>query len=192
MNPVMEFLKRLRGNNLGLYGVMTVSVYDVKDGKNQRVLRLVKKNQITNQGREVVLELLTQVPLIGGVGNVFQKHPDYNQLWSLAIGTGTTPPTLGDTNLVAPIAWDGRFNPLDVERAVNLTGFEINITKAVPALVATGSTITEAGIFTRGDDDDPLLAVNKQLYARQVHAGIVKTATMSITYDWRFGVTIQS
>jgi hypothetical protein len=187
MNPVMEFLKRLRGNNLGLYGVMTVSVYDVKDGKNQRVLRLVKKNQITNKGREVVLELLTQSP----TGNIFQQNPSYNQLWSLAIGTGTTPPTLGDTGLVAPIAWDGRFL-LDAERALNLTGFEINITKAVPAGAATGSMITEAGIFTRGDNDNPLSAGNKQLYARQVHAGILKSLNMSITYDWRFGVTIQS
>ena len=172
---------------LGLYGEMTVTVYDVKRGKTVQLYRIVKKNQITNIGRQIVLELLTQY----SAGSIYQQNPEYNNIWSLSVGTDSTPPTLGDTGLGAAV-WSGEFSLGAGERALDLVNFEVNITKEVPAGQATGSTITEAGLFTRGDNDDPGLATYRRLYARQVHPGIIKTATMFITYDWRLGVTIQT
>ncbi len=172
---------------LGLYGEMAVTVYDVKRGKKQKVYRIVKKNQITNIGRQIVLELLAQYDS----GTIYQEHPEYNNLWYLSVGTDSTPPTLGDVGLGNAV-WSGIFSLSGGERALDLVNFEINITKTVPAGEATGSTITEAGLFTRGDNPDPDLATYNRLYARQIHPGILKTADMFITYDWRLGVTIQT
>ena len=176
-------------SGIDLYGIMTVSVYDVKRGKKERILRLVKRNQITNDGRKVVLELLGQLAVVDG-GTITQEHPEYNNLWSFSIGTSCTPPTLGDTALGAPV-WTSKLTPLAVERQVDLTNFEINITKDVAAGQANNQIICEAGIFTRGDDDDPALAVHRRMYARQIHPAVLKSAAMSIVYDWRLGVTIQ-
>jgi hypothetical protein len=197
MDVVKNFFNRFRNrplkDGINLYGIMTVSVYDVKRGKKERVLRLTKKNQITDKGREVVLELLAQTTSIpvppGPFGTDTQQHPEYNNLWSLSIGTSGVPPTLGDTGLGA-VVWTDKFI-IPAERQVNLGGFEINISKEVPAGQATGSTIREAGLFTRGDDDDPAIAVYRRMYARQIHPGVLKSDLMSVVYDWRLGVTIQ-
>ena len=177
-------------NNCKLFGEVTISVYDVKQGKFQRIFRHIQKNQITNDGRAVVLDMLGGGPLTWGGGTPYQIHPEWNWIWSFEVGTGNTPPTLADTTLGNYI-WRSAFN-LDIERPVYKDPqWALEISKTVPSGELTGSIITEAGIFTRGNNDDPVLAAQRRMYSRIVHTPVTKSITMALVYDWRLGITIE-
>jgi hypothetical protein len=171
-----------------LYGHLTVTVYDVKNGQKKRLFRMANHNQITNLGREVVLALLAQ----DAMGTVYQANPAYNQIWTLAVGSDSTPPSVTDTSLYTE---QGRYQlTIPTEREYVIVPpniFEIHVHKEIGAGVLTGITVAEAGLYTRGDDDDPSLAANQVLYARQIHPAFVKGATMAVEYDWRLGMLLQ-
>lgn len=173
-------------SNGHLYGHMTVTVYDVKNGKKRKVLRITKKNQVTNGGRESVLALLAQDP----AGLVIQQHPEYNQIWSLAIGSDGTPVSILDMSLYAEIDRLALTIPAEREYIVVPPAiFEIHIHKEVPPGVHTGVHFQEAGLYTRGDGVDPMTQV---LYARQTHPEFEKGASMAVEYDWRLGMLVQA
>jgi hypothetical protein len=174
-----------------LYGHLTVSIflYDVKTGRRRRTLRLSMKNQVTNAGRTAALALLCQDP----AGTVIQANPQYSQLWSLAVGSDGTPPAVTDVSLYSEAARYSLVIPTEREYIVippNI--FEIDVHKEIPAGVLTGVTLAEAGLYTRGDNDDPALAANQVLYARQIFPGVLKGATMSIEFDWKLGLLVQA
>jgi hypothetical protein len=166
-----------------LYGRFGMTVYDVKSGQPRVLRRIQKKNQIVNDGREVMLQLLGQL----GTGIL----PVENQVWSLSAGTGGVPPIITDTQLYFPV-WTGAFTPLEVAVvALPPSTFEVQVTKTMLTTDANGNTLQEAGIFTRGDNDDPSLAGNRKMYCRQTHPPILKLVTMQIVYDWRLGITVE-
>jgi hypothetical protein len=168
-----------------LYGHLTVTVYEVKNGRKVRKLRMAKKNQITNAGREVVLALLAQDP----AGTDVQANPDHGQIWSLAVGDDGTPVSVLDTSLYGEL---GRYDltiPLEREYIIvppNI--FEIHVHKEIPAGTLTGSVFAEAGLLTMGDGVVPATQI---LYARQTHPDVTKGAAMAIEYDWRLGMLVQ-
>lgn len=173
-------------SNGRLYGHMTVTVYDVKNGTKRRVLRIAKKNQVTNGGREAVLSLLAQDP----AGSVYQQNPEYNQIWSLAIGSDGTPVSILDISLYAEVDRMTLTVPTERELIIVPPGiFEIHVHKEVPPGVHTGVHFQEAGLYTRGDGLDPTTQV---LYARQTHPEFEKGASMAVEYDWRLGMLVQA
>ena len=185
--------KKVQDSILGLYGDFGVRFFDEKT--QETVFKCEKRNQITNEGRDAILELLFQDP----AGTASQQDPGYNQLWSLSVGTGILPPTVADTGLVSPV-FSSAFNFAGGELTkVTLppTTYELVINKTIPSgTLADGTEVAEAGIFTRGNADDPGAGnwediSYRRMYARQVHPAIVITATLAITYEWRLGVTIQ-
>jgi hypothetical protein len=180
-----------------LYGQMALTAYDCKRNKKEKLFRIVKRNQITDEGRKVVLEL------IGALGNyaddvtpplTSRYHPHWNNIWSLGIGEDGTPAQASQVGLLAPV-WNGRLT-FPVEREYYPTLFEIHIQKEVPAGEATGSTLREAAIFTRGREDLPSITweaiLDRRMYARQTHAEFIKDATMSVVYEWHLGITVAS
>ncbi len=185
---ILEHLKRPIGRtDAGLWGDFGMQVFDHRTGVPKRILRIRKKNQITNGGREALLNLL-------GIGNgaSYLTVQEENKLWSLSVGTNTTPPTVTDTTAVMSVVWADRFIfPAECQIvATPPNSYYLAISKALGTTEANGSTLTEAGIFTRGDNDDATLSTNKTLYARQIHSPILKTSTMTIQYDWQLGITI--
>jgi len=162
-------------DSLVLYGDLTVTLYDVNTGR--RIRRMQKKNQVVNDGRIVVCDLL--------VGNSqIEKKISY-----LAIGTGTTPPQITDNALLAEVH-RGYLNPAISEIYVDYVNYEVIISKLVDAGVATGHTLSEAGLFTFGTGAGTPEPASL-LYARQTHPPFEKTATTAVTYDWRLGITVQ-
>jgi hypothetical protein len=52
------------------------------------------------------------------------------------------------------------------------------------------SALQEVGIFTRGDNDNPYAASDRLMYARQTFSPFVKTATMTVVFNWILGMTV--
>ncbi len=179
-------MKLRREDPLLLYGQFQVAVYDVKTG--ERKFRYAHTNQITDAGRDCVVDLLGQY----SGGTTYQQNPDYNQIWSLGVGTDNTPATRFDTSLGAQ-TWIGALNLVSGERRVdNDPVFEVVINKTLPpGAVPDYTMLTEAGLFTRGNHDDPTIANFMRLYARQVHPTVEIIGTLTVVYDWRLGVTVQ-
>jgi hypothetical protein len=176
-----------------LYGHLTITVYDVKSGKKKRLFRIAKKNQITNGGREVVVALLAQ----DAGGTILQANPEYNQIWSLAVGTNSTPPSIGDISLYSEVLPPGGRMVLTIpaEREFVIVPpsiFEVHIHKELPTHTLTGTMLAEAGLYTRGDNDLPSASGNQVLYARQIHPVFEKGEFMAVEYDWRLGMLAQA
>lgn len=173
---------------ISLYGYFKMNVYDHSGGKKRRILKWEKKNQITNQGRESVLILMCphDVP---GTPDAQTEH----RIWSLSAGTNDTPPTISDDDATMVPVWTDEFNFASECVVVSTppNSFYLQITKIMPTSAGVDSTLTEAGVFTRGDDPDPAIAAGRKLYSRQVHTPIIKTITMTIEYSWQLGISIQ-
>lgn len=187
--------------NIALWGDFGLQVFDHSSGIPRRILRIRKKNQITNQGRIALLALMRPGPYAtASPGDTVEIEVQReNRIWSLAVGTNTTPPTINDDDATMSIAWiSSFFYPAGgggSECQVISTppnSYYLSISKTLPTTEANGNTLAEAGIFTRGDDDDPLITVGYSLYARQTHSPIIKTSSLTIQYDWQLGITIQS
>jgi hypothetical protein len=176
-----------------LYGNITITAYDIVRGKKKCVYRVTKRNQITDDGRLINVELLAQ--LTTGTGP--QSNPAWNQLWSLSIGEDATPAAAVQTALVAPV-WSSQL-VLPTERDVVPSLFEVKVLKTVPAGEATGSNLREVGLFTRGIQDAPNptypsweMIPSRRMYARQTYSEIIKTPTMVVTYNWRLGLVVKA
>jgi hypothetical protein len=185
-NSLLKRFVTSSDNQPCLYGRFSMSVYSVNDGEKKLIRRIQKKNQVVNDGREVVLQLLGQMAAPG----IF---PIENQIWSFEVGTGGTPPLVTDTALYATV-WLEPITSLEcVIVAIPPSTYELQIVKTLPTTpcTANGYTIQEAGIFTRGDNPIPGLAANRRLYCRQTYPSIVKVDTMQIVFDWRLGITVE-
>lgn len=191
----------MKKQSLGkLYGRLLVSAYDVLTG--ERVYRVQKRNQITNHGRIVVLDLLAQLPSVDPDDYEPQRHPEWNQIWSLSVGSSTIPAAASQTTLVTPVLTVQLEIP--AERAKVDANFEIQVSAEVAAGTGTGSTFAEAGLFTRGRADglhadypeSPYTTWesidDRRMYARQTYPAFTKGATMRVVYEWTLGMTISA
>lgn len=168
-------------SEVALYGVFGIRVYNIRNGEKKCIRRILKKNQIVNTGRQALVELLAP-----GVTDQYER-----QLWCISAGTSNTPPTISDTTLISKV-WDHAFTAGEITQVISPPNtFEILISVTMGVGENNGETLREAGIYTRGDNDVPASSTTRVLYARQVHPDIVKTASMTIDYEWRLGVLIQ-
>jgi len=178
---ILERLQNsLMRNNVGLRGDFGMQVFDVSSGTPRRTLRIQKKNQITNDGRTALLNLM-------GIGDsaapVWTDVQRDKRIWSLSVGTNATPPVVTDTLATMTAVWNDSFTfPTECQIvATPPNTYYLSISKTLPAVsAADGSTLAEAGILT----------YDNSLYARQIHSPILKTSTMTIQYDWQLGITI--
>jgi len=194
---IERFKKPIGQTDAGLWGDFGVQVFDVSSGTPRRILNIRKKNQITNDGRAALLALMGTgepgtPPISGGTLSTADETRRANQIWSIAVGTNPTTPTVTDTLTTMTPVWNQPFTFASecVIVATPPNSYYLNISKTLGTTDANGSTLVEAGILTRGDDDTPASSTTKALYARQVHSPIVKTSTMTIQYDWQLGITI--
>lgn len=185
---IREILQKLLGGSWHdracLYGRFGMTVYDVKDGQPKVVRRIQKKNQVVDSGARVMLELLCQM-------DITSLTTEQNQIWSLGVGTVGTPPAVSDTLLLGQV-WAEQFALAECQITVPPL-YEIQIYKTLPTTPcsANGHILREAGVFTRGNVDDPYTSATRRLYCRQTHPPIEKIATMQIVYDWRLGITVE-
>lgn len=175
----------LFGDSPALFGIFGMCVYDIRNGQRVCVRRIQKRNQITNQGRVALLELMRPP---APEATTQEKH----RIWSFSVGTHSTPPTINDDDTTMIQVWKSAFSGSECQIVtVPPNQYLLQIGKILPEAAAVGSVLVEAGVFTRGDDDDPDVATDRDLYARQTHPAITKSATMIIEYNWKLGISIQ-
>lgn len=119
---------------------------------------------ITNKGKEIILD------------RAFLETPTLTSPSQFKVGTGTTDPTLGDTDLETPVI-------IDIDQFKNfLTGFPLldrnslqsTIRGFLSLIEANGNDLTEFGTFNT--DVTPLL------FSRNTHTLISKTNKIEISY----------
>jgi hypothetical protein len=170
----------MQQSNIKLYGRFDLKVHE----KGELVYRYQKKNQITNEARLALLQLLQPVD-----SPTLQTD---NAIWSFEIGVNPAPTSILDTASTVNTAWREVFNPGECVVVNNPPNdFMLSITKVVPEEAAVGMEICEAGIFTRGDNDDPALSSGRKLYARQRFSPTIKTMVMSLTIEWQLGIILE-
>lgn len=135
------------------------------------VRRIAVRNTITYVGRTALLQLLRQA--LGGA-SAMGGSPGH-----LVPGTNGTPPTVGDIALGAPLGGSDQIALTDPNLSVNGPSGELVVTGTLSTSQGNGSTLREVG----------LVLANGDLFARQVHPAVSKTALLTVTYTWRVAVT---
>jgi len=145
---------------IGVTGIFEVKVLDALTGNVLR--RMTIRNMIVGSGYDAIIQALAN-----GVTT--------SRITKLAIGKGTSAPTLGQTALVSPLVEITSFTA-DV-----ITGnpYALKITATLDAATGNGTVdqpnnVSEVGLITAGG----------ALFSRQVHPAITKNASIAIQYEW--------
>lgn len=129
------------------------------------------------------------------------NDPTNAQVLYLRVGDNVTAPTRSNTNLLSPLpnsATPYTITLVDANKTLTVSGiYEMKITATIPAGDLNGSTLREAGLFTRGSNVVSALPGEypaasgryPELFARQVHPDIVKNPAFVVDYDWRIAFT---
>lgn len=163
-------------DSIRLKGHIRVRVLDAKT--SAELYCEEKSNLVCIGARQAVTRLISQ-----------QTTPDdyeETKLWAIYAGTGSTPPDVNDTELdVAAFK-----KACDTPFSVNLSTGEVEVQMTIESGEGNGYTYQEAGLFSRGDNDDPNAGgiSGVLMYARQLHGQIEKTSSISIEYTWRFQI----
>ena len=145
-----------------------------------------KKNVITFGATEGLVKLLAPNAAFGL--NVQQE----TQIKSMRFGTSNLAPQRSDTDLAAEASVGGtpiRIALPDANRVVGAAG-TVEFVAVLDPSTGNGVTYREAGLFTRGDNDDPLLTSFSTLFARQVFPDQPKTAAIQLEFRWRITFTV--
>lgn len=119
---------------------------------------------ITNKGKEIILD------------RTFNVSPTRSTVSQFKIGTGTTEPTVSDTDLETPVNIDGdNFkNFVTGYPILDLINMQVTFRGLVLSTEANGNSLTEFG--TVNSDGSPLL------FSRSTHTQINKTSSIEIAY----------
>ena len=169
-------------DGIPMRGDLTVVVKDATTGEIKK--RIEIRNKITFLAADVLVELLAQ--------RATDPVPGYNSIFSMRMGTSNTPASRADTNLGAFVI--GK-ELTDVDKVTGVPG-ELQFSATLEAADANGSTLQEAGLFTKGDagvptpSDAPGTAPgDPRMFARQIHPAIIKSVAITVEYSWRIAFT---
>ena len=112
------------------------------------------------------------------------------QIKSMRFGESNVAPQRSDTALGAEAIVSG--NPVripftDADR-IHSTSM-VEFVALLDSLTGNGVTYREAALYTRGDNDDPLVAAGATMYSRQVFPDQPKTALVELEFRWRITFT---
>jgi len=143
---------------------VTIDVHSTED--NKLLYTIKKHNLVVQTGRNLVRDLLRGVAYTTGITYV-------------AVGTGSTATVLEDTLLGTEVF-------RDTITAFTSSNSRLTVQLYLSSADANGSTLTEAGIFGNLATGT---ANSGTLFARVVHSPIVKTVSISVTYNWEINIS---
>lgn len=159
-----------------IHGHLRIRAIEAATG---RVLQVVDKpNLVVNGTKAVLVKLLDNV------------DTTENQLWAIGAGDSNTSPSVTDTDLLGTKTVKKKYDSRTTVPASGQIELEMTLGTAEGNVLGTGEYFEEAGLFSRGDNDDPELATTATMMCRQLHAPIHKDNTISLEYTWRLQVAI--
>ena len=118
----------------------------------------------TTQGNKLVLN------------RAFKGTPDYAEPTVFKVGTGTTAPTISDTDLVTPVNIDGDNIKTFVSGypVLDETNLQVTFRCFLNSLEANGNSLTEFGIFNED--------ASEKMISRTVFTPISKTSSVEVSF----------
>lgn len=173
-------------NKLNLRGDLRIIRREASNGQILSVWE--KKNVITFGATEGLVKLLAPNAAYGATVQ------EETQIKSMRFGTSNLAPQRTDTALASEAidpstSLPVRVELLDANRLVGAAG-TVEFVAVLDPLTGNGVTYREAGLFTRGDNNDPQLTTFTTLFARQVYPDQVKTSAVQLEFRWRITFTV--
>jgi hypothetical protein len=179
-------MRKTQGVFEGIPMMGTVCI-TIRDATTRAVKKRFEiRNKITFKAADLLVELIAQ--RVAG-----DQPPLRNSIFSMRIGSSNTAATRSDYNL-------GAFTIGkeigDVGKVTGAPG-EIKFFVTLDAGDANGTTLREAGLFTRGDEavptpSDPVINndnTTPRMFAHQVYPDVPKTAAIVVDYTWTIAFT---
>jgi len=144
-----------------------------------------KKNVITYAGTEAIVKLLAPNTALGVDVQL------NSQIKSIRFGTSNSTAQKTDVGLVAEaqvLSTPVRVQFADGDRIIGVAG-TVEFVGVMGTGYGNGVTYREAGLFTRGTDDDPQIATGHAMFSRQVFPDQIKTALVELEFRWRITLT---
>lgn len=157
---------------LSVRGDITVHVIEVATGEVVR--RMEIRNLIMTNGLAVIGQLLAGYTTLA----------DTRHLGEIHVGTGSTPPVVGNTDVETNPGGTPVTVPVVTTVSTGSGQIEIKCIGQLTTSQANGYAISEAGLYTVDT-----LNATPQLFARQVFPGVPKSAALAISFDWRITLT---
>lgn len=169
-----EFISQIK-----IQGFLTIIARDAKTG--QIVFREDKPNLVVQGTKGVVAHLLAQIS---------GTDANENRIWGIYVGDSADVPISSQTALQGSNVTKRAINqPMTIVPPEATSGIvEAEVTFGTTDHV--GQYIREVGLFSRGNDDDPNVSTSATMMARQIHGEIYKTASITVTYIWRYQITV--
>ena len=145
-----------------------------------------RKNVITYGGMDILVKLMAPN---SAFGSAIQSE---SQIRSMRFGTNNTQPQRTDTTLANEAFAAGspvRVELADGQRIVGAAG-TVEYVATLSAAMGNDVVYREAGLFTRGTDNSPILTSNAILFARQVFPDQPKTSAVELEFRWRTTITV--
>jgi len=160
-------------------GFLKIVARDVRTGRV--VFREEKPNLVTIGTKGIIARLLTQLP-----GNAVEN----DRIWAIHIGNSNAPAVTNQTGLQGTVITKKAINqPMTIDSPAETSGIvEAEVTFDTTDHV--GESICEVGLYSRGSDGSNLNNSYAKMLARQVHGEVIKTSNITITYTWRFQITV--
>lgn len=161
-----------------MVGTLTIRVKDARTGRQLRLVQ--KRNTITFAAGDIVRSLLAQ--------RATDPSPSEYSWGSMRFGTDNTPASRGQTDLITEVVGI-RKELTDSQKNDGVSG-EITLDASIQSAEGNGNTFQEAGVFTLGAGlYNANVGGTLQMFARQVHAPLAKTAGIVFEYNWTFQFT---
>ena len=146
--------------------------------RDARTHRLIssweKKNTIVHGAAQILGQLLAPNAAFGV--DVQLK----NQIKSMRFGSSNATPQRTDVALGAP---EIALVLADTDRTISGAVYEFRC--LMDSATGNGITYREAGLFTRGDNDDPLVTVGATMFNRQAFPDQDKDSLTELLFRWR-------
>ena len=171
------------GTKFGMRGDLMVVRRSARTGDIESVWE--KKNTITFAGPEAVIALLAPNIALGA------SVQEQSQIKSMRFGTSNLAPEVSQTALASEASVAGtpvRVELVDANRLIGSGTVEFIAT--LNSGTGNGVTYREAGLFTRGTADDPVVTTGAAMFARQVFPEQPKTSAVELEFRWRITITV--
>ncbi len=145
-----------------------------------------KKNVITFDGTDSLVMLMAPNLVLGAT---IQEE---RQIKSMRFGTNNTAPQRTDEDLLTEAIVSSnpvRIELVDANRIIGGSG-TVEFVATLASGVGNGVTYREAGLFTRGTDDDPLTTTGGAMFSRQIFPDQVKNSSVELEFRWRVTFTV--